>query len=111
MRSLRLPKSRVRSLSTYEILGRKFSFVSDLGQHAARPGRYSTDRPACTVLVSGRGDGSIWEETPLFARRRGPKGLFGVASDELHRVDLPAVLEHLEVHVGARRSAGGADIR
>src|SRR5215510_9115650 len=74
MRSLRLPKSRVRSLSTYRILARFFrpencNAVSDLGLRTARPGRYSTDRPACTVLVStGRPVPGQW------GRERGLQG-------------------------------------
>src|SRR6476660_8687057 len=118
MRSLRLPKSRVRRLSTYESLARKLkpencNVVSDLGRSAAGPGRYSTDRPGDAVLVSAVSGGSprfpangvspqpaqgafrnfgLRGLTP-FAGKRGLPPITLSAAYKGQRVDLPAVLE------------------
>src|SRR5688500_2999594 len=57
--------------------------VSDLGSRAARPGRYSTDRPERTVLVSNEGSPAGPSDQPQqmgsglgsrFGRERGTQG-------------------------------------
>src|SRR5436190_10259534 len=124
MRSLRLPKSRVRKLSTDDSLPENSKADSYLQQCAAAPGRYSTDRPERTVLVSEAGTGSrVWgparasashknAEAPRKGGASGRKwsGLLRTP-DEAQRVDLSAVLEHFEMHVRAGRAAGGTHVR
>src|SRR5678816_251480 len=106
MRSLRLPKSRVRRLSTDDSLPENSKADSYLQRCAAAPGRYSTDRPERTVLVSEVGTGwrllgraaasASYEnaEAPRIGGASGSEiGKLLIAADEAQRVDLAAVLE------------------